>query len=76
LHLFKQLHRFKDVVLVGVHDCPIQQHLIHDVVHLQDRAARPDLPQPGYHTPLAVHSFDTIRDPVDRGGDRVYYNLI
>jgi len=30
----QQLHWLQDVLLVGVNNAPIEQHFIHDVVHL------------------------------------------
>lgn len=33
-YILKQLHRLQDVGLVGVYNAAIQQHLVHDVVHL------------------------------------------
>lgn len=33
-HVLQQLHWLQDVLLVGVNNAPIEQHLIHDVVHL------------------------------------------
>ena len=33
--LLQQLHRSKDVVLVGLHNTPVHEHFIHDEVRLR-----------------------------------------